>query len=156
MVIIAVALAGAAIARAQAGVWTVVRYPADEGFQVRLVSPDAPGGGGKADDPGSRGGVVSNGRMEVKKEGTITRISLNVVSLPTGAWVVYAADDSGAVRVLDRFSGSSRVQKYTLENYDTFMVFVSQDSNLKVLPPTSKMAIYSVVPKGLKPVPRRK
>jgi hypothetical protein len=154
--LIVATLAAGAIAFAQGGVWTVVKYPADEGFQVRLVAPDAPGGGGKADESDSTSGPVANGRMEVKKEGSDTKISLNVVGLPVGAWLVYAADGTGAARVLDRFSGSSRSEKYTLENYDTFMVFLSRDSNLKVLPPTSKMTVYSVVPKGLKPVPRPK
>lgn len=132
-----------------ASIWTVVRYPSDESIDARLVTPDSPGGGGKADS------IEPEGRIQVLRDGSATTVSVELNGLKRGMYTIYAVEASARVRPLGTFAAPAHKKNYALPaTYDTFMIIVSRDANLRSLPERDRIVLYSVAPKNLRVVRR--
>jgi len=130
--------------------WTVVRYPKDEPFDVGLVTTTAPAGCGKCDSPSP------TGLVKVKRDDQYTTLEFVIGGLPSkpGKYYLYTIDGNGRAKRLDTLGTKYQTtRQLPPDEYETFMLIVSADANLRALPPRNKILLYSVVPRGLTAVP---
>jgi hypothetical protein len=137
--------------------WTVVRYPKDETFSVGLVTTSAPADCAKCDSPTPSGTSTARGIMKVTRDDRYTTIEFDIRGLPSnpGWYYLYTIDASGHAERLDSFR-TQYTEKRQLDSdkYAMFMLIVSADGNIQKLPLRKRIFLYSVVPRGLRAVPR--
>jgi hypothetical protein len=142
---------------AQTPPWTVVRYPSDETFTIRLVSPVPSADCGKCDGTIPSGPGVPVGHASITRSGDLVTIEMDIIGLSDapGRYYVYTVDDQSALRQIARVGTAYKdtVRLPAAQN-QAFMLVVSPKDGLTRLPARTDVVLYSAVPRGVTVVPR--